>query len=87
VDIAVHKADDDGRRISLIIARSGRNAIGVEDDAGETQPPVETMSAKPNSATVTENPPTASLPRRARKGLDDLAVVRWQEARPSAAGR
>ena len=49
----VWRMDDDGRRISLIITRSGRNAIGVEDDAGETQPPVETRSAKPSSATVT----------------------------------
>jgi hypothetical protein len=35
----VWRMDDDGRRISLIVTRSGRNAIGVEDDAGETQPP------------------------------------------------
>jgi hypothetical protein len=35
----VWRMDDDGRRISLIVTRSGRNAIGVEDDVGETQPP------------------------------------------------
>jgi hypothetical protein len=36
----VWRMDDDGRRISLIITRAGRDAIGVEDEAGETQPPV-----------------------------------------------
>ena len=60
----VWRMDDDGRHISLIVTRSGRNAIGVEEDAGETQPPVKTRSAKPSSATApAENPPTAGLPR------------------------
>ena len=54
----VWRMDDDGRRISLIITRAGRDVIGVEDDTGETQPPVKTRSANPSSATVTaENLP------------------------------
>ena len=57
-----------GRPISLIITRAGRDAIGIEDDAGETQPPVETGSAKPSSATTTaENPPPAGSPRAGSK--------------------
>ena len=40
----VWRMDDDGRPISLTITRAGRNAIGIEDDAGETQPPVETQA-------------------------------------------
>ena len=64
----VWRMDDDGRRISLIITRAGRDAIGVEDEAGETQPPVKTRSARPNSATApAENPPTAGLPRSGSK--------------------
>jgi hypothetical protein len=60
--------DDDGRRICLIITRAGRDAIGVEDEAGETQPPVKTRSARPSSATApAENPPTAGLPRSGSK--------------------
>ena len=64
----VWRMDDDGRRVSLIITRAGRDAIGVEDDAGETQPQVETRSARPSSATATAaNPPTAGLPRSGSK--------------------
>ena len=59
----VWRMDDDGRRISLIITRSGRNAIGVEDDAGERQPQVEARSARPSSATATaENRPPLACP-------------------------
>ena len=62
----VWRMDDDGRRVSLIITRAGRDAIGVEDDAGETQPQVE--SARPSSATaIAENPPAAGLPRSGSK--------------------
>jgi Protein of unknown function (DUF3489) len=72
----VWRNDDDGRRISLIITRAGRDAIGVEDDAGETQPPVKTRSAKPSSATVTaENPPTAGLPRSGSKQALIVAML------------
>src|ERR1700731_3244621 len=64
----VWRMDDDGRRISLLITRAGRDAIGVQDDAGETQPPVETGSARPSSATATaENPPPAGSPRAGSK--------------------
>jgi hypothetical protein len=66
--LPVWRMDDDGRRISLIITRAGRDAIGVADDAGEPQPPVKTRSANPSSATVTaENPPTTGMPRSGSK--------------------
>src|SRR3984893_7473523 len=72
----VWRMDDDGRRISLIIARAGRDAIGVEDDAGETQPPVKTRSARPSSATApAENPPTAGLPRSGSKQALIVAML------------
>src|SRR3984893_18524992 len=72
----VWRTDDDGRRISLIITGTGRDAIGVEDDAGETQPPVETRSARPSSATVTaENPPPAGLPRGGSKQALIVAML------------
>ena len=72
----VWRMDDDGRRISLIITRAGRDAIGVEDDAGETQPPVETRSAKPSSATVTtENRAPAGLPRSGSKQALIVAML------------
>src|ERR1700682_5621758 len=70
------RTDDDGRRISLIITRTGRDAIGVEDDAGETQPPVKTRSARPSSATApAENPPTAGLPRSGSKQALIVAML------------
>ena len=72
----VWRMDDDGRRVSLIITRAGRDAIGVEDDAGETQPQVETRSARPSSATATaENPPTAGLPRSGSKQALIVAML------------
>ena len=64
----VWRIANDGRRISLIITRAGREAISVADDAGETQPPVETRSAKPGFAVANaERPPTAGLPRSGSK--------------------
>src|SRR5450631_4525696 len=64
----VWRTDDDGRRVSLIITRAGRDAIGVADDAGETQTPLETRSAKPGSATAaTENSPAAGSLRSGSK--------------------
>ena len=72
----VWRMDEDGRRISLIITRAGRDAIGVEDDVGETQPPVETRSTRPSSATATaENPPTACLPRSGSKQALIVAML------------
>ena len=46
----VWRTDDDGRRISLVITRAGRDAIGVAEAAAQTPPPVETRSAKRASA-------------------------------------
>src|SRR3984893_2751858 len=65
----VWRMDDHGRRISLIITRAGRDAIGIEDEAGETQPPVKTRSARPSSATAPAEirPPLAFVRQRERK--------------------
>ena len=72
----VWRMDGDGRRVSLIITRAGRDMIGVEDDAGETQPQFETRSAKPSSATATAaNPPTAGLPRSGSKPALIVAML------------
>ena len=42
----VWRIDEDGRCISLVITRAGRDAIGVTDETSETQPPVEARTAK-----------------------------------------
>ncbi len=42
----VWRLDEDGRCISLVITRAGRDAIGVADETSETQPPVEARTAK-----------------------------------------
>src|SRR6202158_755149 len=42
----VWRMDDDGRRISLIITRAGRDAIGVEEEADDKQPSVEPRRAR-----------------------------------------
>jgi hypothetical protein len=46
----VWREDEQGRRISLIITRAGRDAIGVVDDRGEAEPP-----AGPKRADVRDN--------------------------------
>jgi Protein of unknown function (DUF3489) len=74
--LPVWRMDDDGRRISLIITRAGRDAIGVADDAGEPQPPVKTRSAKPSLVAATaENLPTAGLPRSGSKQALIVAML------------
>lgn len=47
----VWRSDEDGRGISLMITRTGRNAIGVEDDAEESKETVAPMK-KQAKATV-----------------------------------
>jgi hypothetical protein len=62
------RTDDDGRRISLVITRPGRDAIDVEDEAGETEPPVDAKHAGLRTAkATTENRPVAGLPRSGSK--------------------
>jgi hypothetical protein len=74
--LPVWRTDDDRRPISLIITRAGRDVIGVEDDTGETQPPVKTRSAKPSSIAATaENLPTAGLPRSGSKQALIVAML------------
>ena len=74
--LPVWRMDDDRRRISLIITRAGRGAIGVADDANETQPSVKTRSAKPSLVAATaENLPTAGLPRSGSKQALIVAML------------
>jgi hypothetical protein len=62
------RTGDDGRRIGLVITRPGRDAIGVEDEAGETEPPVDAKHAGLRTAkATTENRPVAGLPRSGSK--------------------
>jgi hypothetical protein len=73
--LPVWRMDDDRRRISLIITRAGRDAIGVADDTGEPQLPV-TRSAKPSLVTATaENLDTAGLPRSGSKQALIVAML------------
>jgi hypothetical protein len=64
----VWRIDEDGRRVSLIIARAGRYAIGVAEDAATPRPPVEARTAKRLTvATKTEPSSNAGLPRSGSK--------------------
>jgi hypothetical protein len=65
-EMPVWRTDDDGRLISLVITRAGRDAIGVKVDSDEAQPPVEI--SKPCSAIAAiEGRRTAGLPRSGSK--------------------
>ena len=82
----VWRTDGDGRRISLIITRAGRDAIGVEDDAGETRQLAVTSSVRPNSAAkITENPPPAGLPRSGSKQALIVAMLTKEKGASLAA--
>jgi hypothetical protein len=64
----VWRIDDDGRRVSLVITRAGRDAIGVADEPSETQPPVEASAAKRFTGGMkTEPSSNAGLPRPGSK--------------------
>ena len=73
----VWRKDDEGRRISLIISRAGRDEIGVAD-TDETQSPVKTRVAKSRSATTTiatAKASTADWPRSGSKQALLVAMV------------
>jgi DNA-binding MarR family transcriptional regulator len=64
----IWRMDEDGRGISLIITRTGREAIRLAEVAAPTLPPVETKSAKrPIDAAKMESPAIAGLPRSGSK--------------------
>ncbi len=64
----VWRIDEDGRCISLVITRAGRDAIGVADEPSETPPPVEAGTAKRVSVgTKTELSSNGGLPRAGSK--------------------
>ena len=62
----VWREDEEGRRVSLIITRAGRDAIGVADDGGEAEPPAAPKSADPKPQDM-ERPPVSGPPRPGSK--------------------
>src|SRR5271166_1613270 len=62
----VWREDEQGRRISLIITRAGRDAIGVPDDGGEAEPPAVPKNADPKPQDA-ERRPASGLPRPGSK--------------------
>jgi Protein of unknown function (DUF3489) len=64
----IWRMDDEGRGISLIITRTGREAIRLAEVAAPTLPPVGTKSAKRAVETARmESPAIAGLPRSGSK--------------------
>lgn len=62
----IWREDEDGRHISLIITRAGRDAIGVADDGGEAASPDAAKSNNPKPAHA-EHPPMSGPPRAGSK--------------------
>jgi hypothetical protein len=62
----VWRKDENGRNISLVIMRAGRDAIGVEDFAGKTHASV-VSGPKPSKARESQHQPNQSLPRTGSK--------------------
>ncbi len=60
------RKDEDGRSISLVIMRAGRDAIGVEDDLGEARAIVG-ADPKTSKAREAKHQPNQSLPRTGSK--------------------
>jgi Protein of unknown function (DUF3489) len=61
--VPVWREDERGRRVSLIITRAGRDAIGVADDG---EPPTALKIADPKPQDI-ERPPVKGLPRAGSK--------------------
>jgi hypothetical protein len=70
----IWREDEDGRRMSLIITRAGRDAIGVADDEGEAELPAATMGNNPKPLDG-ERPPASSLPRAGSKQALVVAML------------
>jgi len=62
----IWREDEDGRRISLIITRAGRDAIGVADEGGEAEPPAGPTKDK-SKPSDSDHPPVSGLPRAGSK--------------------
>src|SRR5271166_5349191 len=62
----VWREDERGRRVSLIITRAGRDAIGVPDDGGEAEPPAVPKNADPKPQDA-ERWPASGPPRPGSK--------------------
>jgi len=70
----IWREDEDGRHISLIITRAGRDAIGVADDGGEAESPAAAKSNNPMPAHA-EHPPMSGLPRAGSKQALVVAML------------
>ena len=70
----VWRADGEGRRLSLIITRAGRAAIGVDDKVGERRP-AETSNVGRGSAPTADNPFIAGSPRAGSKQALVVAML------------
>jgi len=65
-DMPIWRNDQDGRSLSLVLLRAGREAIGVENDANGTEQT--SMPAKGDSKVVdVEPPPSSAKPRPGSK--------------------
>jgi Protein of unknown function (DUF3489) len=70
----VWREEEDGRRISLIITRAGRDAIGVADHGSAAEPPAAT-SNHPTVAEDAEHPSASILPRTGSKQALVVAML------------
>lgn len=77
----VWREDEDGRGISLMITRAGRDAIGVEDETKAATAPVEQKKmAVAGKASVTKEP-IVSTASRLRDGSKQALVVSMLSAK------
>jgi hypothetical protein len=70
----IWREDEDKRRISLIITRAGRDAIGVADDLAEAEPLAAAKSNNSRPADV-DHQPLSGLPRAGSKQALVVAML------------
>ena len=71
----IWREDDDARHISLIIARAGRDAIGVAHPVDVAEAPAVTPKRKKAKATDVEQPPVSGMPRPGSKQALVVAML------------
>ena len=71
----VWRVDDDGRRVSLLITRAGREAIDAEDKVGARRPPGEASKPRRGSTPPTDRQSASSLPRPGSKQALVVAML------------
>jgi Protein of unknown function (DUF3489) len=89
----VWREDDDGRSISLMITRAGRDAIGVDEDEGATQAPRSDRKTAPRSPShrnsdgsksSASTPPTLNVIASPRAGSKQALVTEMLSANGGA---